>query len=176
MPAWWLQGRGSMTRFQEIAVILVLALVFIASLYDIAVDLSYGTSAAHLLSEAMLLVLSLALIVWLASHIRAQNRRLEQIKREIAEARHRRAAAASEAQEARDRLSEIMRRQFQQWQLTRGEQEVALLLLKGLSFKEIAGVRETQEKTVRQQASAIYRKAGVGGRHAFAAWFIEDFL
>jgi DNA-binding CsgD family transcriptional regulator len=37
-------------------------------------------------------------------------------------------------------------------------------------------VRDTHEKTVRQQASAIYRKAGVSGRHAFAAWFIEDFL
>jgi DNA-binding NarL/FixJ family response regulator len=53
---------------------------------------------------------------------------------------------------------------------------VAILLLKGLSFKEIAGVRETREKTVRQQASSIYKKAGVSGRHAFAAWFIEDFL
>ena len=64
----------------------------------------------------------------------SQGDGLEQIKREIAEARHRRAAAASEAQEARARLGEIMRRQFQQWQLTRGEQEVALLLLKGLGL------------------------------------------
>jgi len=51
-----------------------------------------------------------------------------------------------------------------------------MLLLKGLSIKEIAALRETHEKTVRQQASAIYRKAGVAGRHAFAAWFIEDLL
>ena len=49
-------------------------------------------------------------------------------------------------------------------------------MLKGLSFKEIAALRQTREKTVRAQASAIYRKAGVNGRHAFAAWFIEDFL
>jgi DNA-binding NarL/FixJ family response regulator len=52
----------------------------------------------------------------------------------------------------------------------------ALLLLKGLSFKEIAAVRNTLEKTVRQQASGIYKKAGVSSRHAFAVWFIEDFL
>lgn len=165
-----------MTRVQEIAVILVLALVGIASLYDIAVDLAHGTSVSHLLSEAALLVLSLAVIVWLTLHIRTQKKALEQIKREIAAAKQPDPAVAVEAQEARQRLGEIMRRQFKQWQLTRGEQEVALLLMKGLSFKEIAAVRETHEKTVRQQASAIYRKAGVSGRHAFAAWFIEDFL
>jgi DNA-binding NarL/FixJ family response regulator len=73
-------------------------------------------------------------------------------------------------------LSEVIQEQFSEWQLTAGEQEVALLLLKGLSFKEIAALRNTLEKTVRQQASGIYRKAGVTGRHAFAAWFIEDFL
>ena len=56
------------------------------------------------------------------------------------------------------------------------ELSVAMLLLKGLSFKEIASVRSTMEKTVRQQASAIYRKAKVNGRHAFSAWFIEDLL
>ena len=50
------------------------------------------------------------------------------------------------------------------------------LLLKGLSIKEIASLRETHEKTVRQHASAIYRKAELPGRHAFAAWFLEDLL
>ncbi len=165
-----------MTRFQERAVILVLALVGIASLYDIAVDLAHGTSVAHLLSEAALLMSSLAVIVWLTLHIRSQKQAFEQIKREIATAKQRDTAVAAETQEARHRLGEMMRHQFGQWQLTRGEQEVALLMLKGLSFKEIAAVRETHEKTVRQQASAIYRKAGVSGRHAFAAWFIEDFL
>ena len=109
-------------------------------------------------------------------HLQLQNRALEQIKREIAEEKENRPAPPAEGYEARKKLSEIMRHQFQSWQLTGGEQEVAILLLKGLSFKEIAGVRETREKTVRQQASAIYKKAGVNGRHAFAAWFIEDFL
>ena len=51
-----------------------------------------------------------------------------------------------------------------------------MLLLKGLSFREIAAVRQTREKTVRQQASAIYGKSGLEGRHEFAAWFLEDFL
>lgn len=37
-------------------------------------------------------------------------------------------------------------------------------------------LRGTAEKTIRHQASSVYKKAGVSGRHAFSAWFIEDFL
>ncbi len=66
--------------------------------------------------------------------------------------------------------------QFDLWGFSKSEQEIALLLLKGLSFKEIASIRNRQEKTVRQQASAIYRKSGVMGRYEFSAWFFEDML
>ena len=77
---------------------------------------------------------------------------------------------------ARHDLAKVLQSQFEEWRLTQTEKEVAMLLLKGLSFKEIAAVRSTLEKTVRQQASSIYKKAGVSGRHEFSAWFIEDFL
>lgn len=79
-------------------------------------------------------------------------------------------------QAARQEYTRAVQQQFELWSLTRSEQEVALLLLKGLSFKEIASVRSTKEKTVRQQASAIYAKADVDGRHTFCAWFMEDFI
>ena len=165
-----------MIRVQAITVILVLALVGIANLYDLAIDLSHGTSTSHLVFEILVIAMSLSVIIWLMLHLRSQNLALEKIKKEIAEEKKHKAQAGGEGQEAREKLGEIIRQQFQRWQLTSGEQEVALLLLKGLSFKEIAGVRETHEKTVRQQASGIYKKADVSGRHAFSAWFIEDFL
>ncbi len=53
---------------------------------------------------------------------------------------------------------------------------VAVLLLKGLSLKEIADTRGTTERTARQQANAIYRKAGLGGRAELSAFFLEDLL
>ncbi len=73
-------------------------------------------------------------------------------------------------------LSAIIHRQFDAWHLSEAEKEIALLLLKGLSLEEIAAVRSRSEKTVRQQASAIYTKAGVSGRHALSAYFFEDLL
>jgi DNA-binding CsgD family transcriptional regulator len=67
-------------------------------------------------------------------------------------------------------------RQFERWALSPAEKEVALLLLKGLSHKEIAGVRSVTEATARQQARAVYKKAGLSGRHDLSAFFLEDLL
>ena len=53
---------------------------------------------------------------------------------------------------------------------------IALLLLKGPSHKAIAAVRQTSEKTVRQQSLAVYRKAGLSGRAELSAFFLEDLL
>ncbi len=78
--------------------------------------------------------------------------------------------------EASHEYSEAIQVQLTLWDFTPSEKEIALLLLKGLSFEEIARVRAAKEKTVRQQASAIYRKSSLTGRHEFAAWFFEDFL
>jgi DNA-binding NarL/FixJ family response regulator len=49
-------------------------------------------------------------------------------------------------------------------------------MLKGLRHKEIATMRETSERTVRQQALTIYKKAGLDGRTDLAAFFLEDLL
>jgi DNA-binding CsgD family transcriptional regulator len=73
-------------------------------------------------------------------------------------------------------LGEAIDAQFARWNLTEAEREVALLLLKGLSLKEAAAVRATTERTIRAQARSIYSKAGLTGRAALSAFFLEDLL
>jgi len=73
-------------------------------------------------------------------------------------------------------LSDTIDLQFNAWSLTPAEQAVGLLLLKGMRHKEIADIRQTSDRTVRQQALAIYRKAGIEGRTELAAYFLEDFM
>ncbi|PKH88133.1 hypothetical protein CXF79_09395 [Colwellia sp. Bg11-28] len=73
-------------------------------------------------------------------------------------------------------LLQVMKEQFSHWGLTVSECEVSLLLIKGLSMKEIAEARQVKEKTVRGQATAIYAKANCAGRHELAAYFIEDLM
>ena len=73
-------------------------------------------------------------------------------------------------------LGEAIEAQFSRWNLTEAEREVALLLLKGLSHKETATVRAVSERTVREQSRSIYSKAGLTGRTALSAFFLEDLL
>ena len=54
--------------------------------------------------------------------------------------------------------------------MTKREQEVARLLLKGLSNKEIADIKELSEKTVKQYITQIFQKADVKSRGEFFSW------
>lgn len=67
-------------------------------------------------------------------------------------------------------------KQFERWNLSPAEREVGLLLLKGFSLKEISALRNTSERTVRQQAGEVYRKAKLGNRAELSAFFLEDLL
>lgn len=107
---------------------------------------------------------------------RAGHERELTLSRQLDEAR---VVAEHERERTREVLSglgEEIDKQFDTWQLTTAEREVALLILKGLRHKEIAALRNTTERTVRQQALAVYKKAGLDGRTDLAAFFLEDFL
>ena len=73
-----------------------------------------------------------------------------------------------------DGLSRAIESQFARWALSPAEADVAGLLLKGASLREIAGLRRTSEATIRQQAQNVYRKSGLGTRSELAAYFLED--
>ena len=73
-------------------------------------------------------------------------------------------------------LGEAINTQFSRWNLTDAEREVALLLLKGLSQKEIATIRAVSERTIREQSRSIYTKSGLNGRTGLSAFFLEDLL
>jgi len=166
-----------MLYIKEFIAMLVLAIIVAGNLGDVIYDYREGASTAHLLMELSIAIVSSGLIVALTFGIWRQSQSNDKLKAEL--------ASMSDMNEqilppalatARHELALVLKDQFETWKLTQTEREVAMLLLKGLSFKEIASVRNTLEKTVRQQASSIYKKSRVSGRHAFSAWFIEDLL
>lgn len=73
-------------------------------------------------------------------------------------------------------LSQAIAAQLRTWALTDAEGDVAGLMLKGLSHKEIAVLRTCSEATVRQHATAVYRKSGLTSRAQLTAFFLEDLL
>ena len=160
---------------ERIWTIVLLAVVALLTALDIYEDLHEGSSLYHTASEALVVVASImaAGYLWRAT-LRTISERTNSLTEELvrtrADAQHWREETAALSRG----LNEAIDRQLGLWGLTQAEQEVAHLLLKGLSLKEIAEARATTERTVRQQAAAIYGKSKLEGRAQLAAFFLED--
>lgn len=141
---------------------------------DLFTDYSDGVGLVHLIHEGVFILLSLGVLVWLVTRLLSMRRQLARLASKLDQAKSVSLAASQDILDSRTHLNDVVKQQFSEWKLSNSEAEVGRLLLKGLSIREIAEVRHTQEKTVRSQASSIYRKASLEGRHAFAAWFLEE--
>lgn len=128
------------------------------------------------LAEPVFIVFSVVGVIHLLGRTNRQHREQLSLMRDLETARSEGAHWRADMRELLKGLSTAIDAQFERWQLTLAEREIALLMLKGLSHKEIAVVRNTQERTIRQQAQSIYGKANLSGRAALSAFFLEDLL
>ena len=137
--------------------------------WDLYIDYGEGASTMHIAVETAMFLLAACGIVlmWL---------QLDRTKSDLADAIVEAEQWRQESRELLEGLGAAIDRQFDRWGLTKAEAEVGLLLLKGLSHKEIAVVRQTSERTVREQSRALYRKSGLSGRSSLSAFFLEDLL
>ena len=165
-----------MKKNKLILFIVALGCISLANVFDILSDLSESVSAMHLIEEAIAMAFSFSLMIYLIIQLRKQHEQLDDLKQQIEQSQQLLEKQSEALRRARNEYSQLIKQQFEQWQFTRSETDTAYLLLKGLSFKEIAEVRDIKEKTVRQQASNLYAKADLPGRHALAAWFFEELL
>lgn len=135
-----------------------------------------GETLNSMADDVIRVILSGLVLVWFVIEYRSQQQALGQLRDELNSGRGRLAQLDGQSQKLASQYRAVMQKQFLAWGLTASEQDVVVLMLKGLSFREIAELRDTREKTVRQQASSVYRKAGVTSRNELAAWFFEDML
>ena len=162
---------------------LLAAIALLVVLDLIADGLDLG-DPLHLPLEIAAVLLGAGGALWLRTRAeRARRRHVAALAERLAIARENAGRAAEEAARWRAEADEALRglgaaidRQCDRWELSAAEREVAMLLLKGLAMKEIAEARGTSERTARQQALAVYRKSGLGGRAELAAFFLEDLL
>lgn len=159
------------------------------TVFTVFVVIVFGTSAAEIISEfadgetigsmvddvSRFAFSAVVLVIFVFEHF-AHQRALRDLRGQLSAARGQLARLDPQTQKLASQYRAVMQKQFDAWRLTASEQDVVIMLLKGLSFREIADLRETREKTVRQQASSVYGKAGVASRNELAAWFFEDML
>lgn len=154
----------------------ILALVSLLVLGDIALDLRGGGSRWHIITETLVLFLCLIGLYHLSRKYLDMKRENLELQRDLKRTKEDMKAFKADSEKYLHGLGEAIDKQMTKWQLTPAEKEVGLLILKGFSFKEIADIRSTSERTTRQQSLDIYRKSGLGGRAEFSAFFLEDLL
>ncbi len=161
---------------ERLILLFTFLLIVLVVAADLITDTSQGVVLWHLIAEGSAGALALAGMLYLLA---------QQFQLKDALQKERQAAAAwqQESEQWRTQskaylagLSALINQQLTSWGLTPAEREVAFLLLKGMSLKEIALLRDTSEKTARVQSTAIYAKSGLNGRSELAAFFLEDLL
>lgn len=130
----------------------------------------------HLLTEAAATVAFLVVLYLVIRDRRRAAHEFAMLKASTEASARALAERDDASQQSTRNFLQSMQAQFEAWRLTPAEKDVALLLVKGLSLEEIARVRESGAKTVRQHAANVYAKAKLDGRHQLAAYFFEDLL
>lgn len=169
------------SRLLSLSLIIVLSLVVIGGATDLWLDGPEKWFTMHAALELMLLLFSAGCLVFFWRSWRDSERDAEVVRSALAQSEQ----SLAERQRERDRwrasaeqalagLGLAIDAQFDTWQLTHTEREIAVLLLKGLGHKQIAAQTGRSERTVRQHAVSIYGKAGLAGRAELAAFFLQD--
>ncbi len=160
--------------------ILLAAFVFIGILaaIDITADIREGTDLTHIIVELFVFIVAIfsasAMSFRLLKEAKESRQLVSEMMLELQKNRDEATEWRNETQALLQGLSASINNQFERWGLTPSEKEIGLFLLKGLSHKEVAYIREVSEATARQQARSIYKKAGLSGRHDLAAFFLEE--
>jgi len=147
--------------------------VLVASLLEMAGELVAGENPIEMIDDVIMFLFGATILSLLCADYFSQQRSLRDLKTQLESVRGR---LDHGDRHIGSQYRSVIQKQFTAWQLTPAEQEVALTLIKGLSFREVAEIREIREKTARQHATNVYRKAGLSGRHELAGWFFEDLL
>jgi DNA-binding CsgD family transcriptional regulator len=156
-----------------LGVLLVLSL----TVFDAIEDYSQNLSLQMLIGDVAYMIVLLAILIYLWRFMPYALSKQHDLLTYEAIKMHKDAQAwQRKSCEVVRGFNVLVNSQMNEWLLTKAEKEVAMLLLKGLSIKEIALIRESHQNTVRQQASAIYRKSGLASRSALSAFFLEDML
>ncbi|MEP0519220.1 MAG: helix-turn-helix transcriptional regulator [Hyphomicrobiales bacterium] len=162
---------------ERVGVLAAICLLLYFAVEDIIEDLGRGDSLAQIGLDMSVVAAIACLLAYIYILEPLKMRRDNKV---LSESNHAQNADLKRMSQIAEKhlhgLGIYIKAQFEEWDLTLAEQEVALLLLKGMSMKEIAEIRDGSERTARQQATQVYDKAGLAGRAALSGFFLEDLL
>ena len=160
-------------RRRQLPLVLLLLAIAAGGAIDLILDRPAQWLSFHVVYEVALVLGGAATAAWLWRGWHRAEREGAELRRTLTTRQAERDAWRASAEQALAGVAAAIDRQFEAWGLTPAEREVAMQVLQGLSHKGIAAATGRSERTVRQHAAAAYQKAGLDGRAALAAFFLE---
>lgn len=153
------------------------ALIFILIAIDVSSDYKDGLGWEHIGFELLVLLISITGLTLLGRFFYQSTKvKFDHLQIDLTHAKQEAERWRTESRNLLQGLGAEIQKQFSRWGLTQAESEIGLLILKGFSHQEIANLRGASERTVREQARVLYRKAGLAGKAELSAFFLEDLL
>ncbi len=167
--------RDSGTRLQALLALALLSII-VGGTADLIMDAPESWVSFHVFFEMLMIAgaMVMATTLWLGWWRAVRS--AAALRRSLDQRRAERDVWRANAEQALEGLGRAMNDQFDAWELTPAEREVALLLLKGYSHKAVAKATDRSPQTVRQHATVVYRKSGLAGRAQLSAFFLEDLI
>ncbi|MBL4616146.1 MAG: helix-turn-helix transcriptional regulator [Robiginitomaculum sp.] len=159
---------------ERIFIILILTVIIILIMVDLTADFNEGTALWHLFIEGVVGLFAMFGVLLLVYKSLKSMSSLKQEKYKVKLLQAESNKWRQQLQKHIHGLSDSIHQQMDYWRLTPSEKEIAFMLLKGLSIKEIAEIRNTSEKTTRTQCASVYEKSELAGRSELSAFFLED--
>lgn len=154
--------------------------IFALVVVDITVEILRESSFLEVFSKLLLQTGILGLIAY-TTHLVWMKFAQQQIEKKIIEQNLAEAKQEAKVWEMRSKeftkeFRQYIQSEFTNWQLSKSEKEIALLILQGKSSKEMAKFRFTSERTIRNQCRSIYEKSSFSGKNEFMAYFLERII
>lgn len=153
-----------------------LVLVGILSIIDVFMDKNDQLSNAHIIGEFFLIFLSFSGSFYFISQASFYRESSDKLKTQVNSLEKKNSHYKEQVQLYKNGLSEAIDEEFNLWKLTPSEKEVGIMLIKGMSYNEIAEARGISERTARNQGSSLLSKAGLKNKSELIAYFLEDLL
>jgi len=169
-----LLNRALVIKKDDLFFLIIFSIIILFTSVDIITDLQEGLSLEHISHEVGISLLCLILIFYQLKVIRRKRITIINIEKNVEQLSQENREIKNQLKKLSGDFHQIINLQMVQWKFSDGEKDIGKLIMKGLSMKEIAEIRQTTESTVRQQATSIYRKANLHGRQEFIAYFLED--
>ncbi len=158
------------------SLILPFCILLMLFLVDMIWDTSEQISYIHFITDGLIIGSFVYLVIRVYVRYRNDAALHHQTVTKLSQSNRKIKTQSQQIEKLREGITQHIQQVFEDWKLTQAERDIALLIIKGYSLDEIAKFRHKSERTVRDQAATIYRKAKVKNRVELTAYFIEDLI